>query len=378
MTLLGYRLSRLTRIALVGVVCVLPLRYVLNRFSPETYFTSLIYYGTDFYATAIPEVRQIKPELSSAGGYDGQFYSQIAIHPSLRTVGLRESLDAPAYRAMRPFLPWLSHLAGFGRPFWILQAYALSNLLFWYLLVFGLLHYLRPTSGRDYLCILAACLSSGVLFSLQRALVDLPAATLCFFGASLAEEFAVVAIAAAVLTKETYILQLIERSFRRGKTGSLAPAMTKYACILVPALLWHSYVHFTFGPTHFGTNVGWPFSGYLAAILEATKTLPHRHLGFSAVTPLLAPLSLLVQGFYLFWAPRSDSIYRRTGMAFAVGSIFLSSDVFVEQISYCRDLIPVSLAFNITLMHNKPRRFVFWFVAGNAGLTMGLVQLIRG
>jgi hypothetical protein len=354
------------------------MRYVLNRFSPETYFTSLIYYGAHFYPTAIPEVRKIKPKLNSAAGYDGQFYSQIAVHPSLRTPGLRESLDAPAYRAMRPFLPWLSYLAGLGRPFWILQAYALSNLLFWYLLVFGLLHYLHPTSHRDYSCILAACLSSGVLFSLQRALVDLPAATVCFFGASLAEEFAVVAIAAAVLTKETYVLQLIERPFHRGKTGSLAPAVIKYACILVPTLLWHSYVHFTFGPPQFGTNFGWPFSGYLAAILKATKMLPYQHFSFSSITSMLAPVSLLVQGFYLFWAPRSGSIYRRTGMAFAVSSIFLSSDVFVDQVSYCRDLIPVSLAFNITLMQNNSHRFGFWFVAGNAGLTKGLVQLIHG
>ena len=170
MTSLDQRLSRPARLALVCVVCVLPLRYILNRFSPETYFTSLIYYGEYFFPNAIPEVRQIKPKISSFAGYDGQFYSQIAIHPSLRTPGLKESLDAPAYRAMRPFLPWLSYLAGFGRPFWIVQAYALSNLLFWYLLVFWLLHYLRPTSRRDYLCILAACTSSGVLFSLQRAL----------------------------------------------------------------------------------------------------------------------------------------------------------------------------------------------------------------
>ena len=377
MTLLDHRLSRLTRIALVCIVCVLPLRYVLNRFSPQTYFTSLIYYGSDFYPTAIPEVQGIKPSVHSTAGYDGQFYSQIAIHPSLRAPGLRESLDAPAYRAMRPFLPWLSYLAGFGRPFWIVQAYALANLVFWYLLAFGLLRYLRPTTRRDYLCILAACLSSGVVFSLQRALVDLPAATLCFFGAFLAEKFAVVGIAAAVLTKETYVLQVVERRFRRGETWGLAPALTKYACILLPALLWHAYVHFTFGPAHFRTNFGWPFSGYLAAIFEATKTLSH-NFSFSSITSLLAPLSLLVQGFYLFWAPRPVSAYRRTGMAFAMSSILLSSDVFVEQMSYCRDLIPVSLAFNITLMQNNLHRFIFWFVAGNVGLTLGLLQLIRG
>jgi hypothetical protein len=379
MRFLDYRLAKPARIALICIVCVLPVRYVLNRFSPQTYFTSLVYYGSDFYAKAIPEVQDIKPTVNSKIGYDGQFYSQIAIHPSLKTPGMREALDLPAYRAMRPLLPWLSYLAGFGRPFWILQAYALSNLFFWYLLLFGMLRYLRPTVGRDYLCILAACLSSGPLFSLQRALIDLPAATFCLFGAFLAEQFAVVAIAAAVLTKESYILQLVERPFHGGKTGSVAPVVIKYACILIPALLWHFYVHVTFGFAQFGrTNFGWPFSGYFTAIAVAIRTLSHKDISFFSATSLLAPMSLLVQGLYLFSATRTPFPYRRTGMVFAAISIFLSGDVFVEQLSYCRDLIPVSLAFNIALMQNPPRRFVSWFVTGNIGLTMGLLRLIAG
>jgi hypothetical protein len=170
---------------------------------------------------------------------------------------------------------------------------------------------------------------------------------------------------------------VIERRFSRGATGSLALAATKYACILLPAFVWHFYVRYTFGAPQFGINFGWPFSGYLAAVLRATKTLSH-NFSFSSITSLLAPLSLLVQGFYLFWAPRPVSAYRRTGMAFAMSSILLSSDVFVEQMSYCRDLIPVSLAFNITLMQNNVHRFIFWFIAGNLGLTLGLLQLIRG
>jgi len=379
MKFLNYRLAKPARIALICIVCVLPVRYVLNRFSPQTYFTSLVYYGSDFYAKAIPEVRAIKPAVKSKIGYDGQFYSQIAIHPSLKTSGMREALDLPAYRAMRSLLPWLSYLGGFGRPFWIVQAYALSNLFFWYLLVFGMLHYLRPTLRRDYSCILAACLSSGVMFSLQRALIDLPAATLCFFGTALANEGAVIAIAAAVLTKETYILQLVEIPSRNQGRSQLAPNIVRLACILFPLLLWYLYVHLTFGFSQFGrTNFGWPFSGYFAAVLGAIKALSQKDISPFSITSLLAPVSLLVQGFYLFWAPRSASPYRRTGMAFAAASIFLSADVFVDQVSYCRDMIPVSLAFNIALMQNNPRRFVSWFVTGNIGLTMGFFRLIAG
>jgi len=379
MTFLDHRLSRPARIALICIVCLLPLPFLVSQFSPRTYFASLIDYGAKLYVRAIPEVREIKPEVNSWYGSDGQFYSQIAIHPSLRTPGMREAMDVPTYRAMRPFLPWLSYLAGFGRPFWILQAYALSNLFFWYLLIFGMLHYLRPAARRDYLCVLGACLSSGVLFSLRYAFVDLPAATLCFFGALLAEEFAVGAVVAAVLTKETYILQLFEIRSGTGRGQRLGPRVAKYAWVVLPALLWQLYVHLTFGFAQPGrANFSWPFSGYLAAMLEAIKTLSHKHISSNSITSLLAPVSLLVQGFYLFWAPRSASPYRRTGMAFALSSIFLSSDVFVEQKSYCRDLIPVSLAFNIALMQIKPRRFIAWFVAGNAGLTMGLLHMIGG
>jgi hypothetical protein len=74
------------------------------------------------------------------------------------------------------------------------------------------------------------------------------------------------------------------------------------------------------------SNFGWPFSDDLAAILEAAKTLSHKHFSFFSVSSLFAPLSLLVQDFYLLWAPRSGSIYRRTAMAFALGSIFLSNN----------------------------------------------------
>jgi hypothetical protein len=379
MRFLDRNIAGATRIVLICVVCMIPLRYVVSRYSSATYFTSLIYYGSDYYQKAIPEVREIKPAVKSKDGYDGQFYSQIAVHPSLRTPGMKEALDLPAYRAMRSFLPWLSYLTGLGRPFWIIQAYAVSNLVFWYFLWFGMLRYVRPITGRDYLCVLAACLSSGVMFSLERALVDLPAATLCFFGTSLANGLGVFGVAAAALTKETYILQLVELPLRKQGNLRLGRNIFRYACVLIPLLLWYLYVHLTFGFTQFGrTNFGWPFSGYLAAILGSIKTLLHKDISLLSIISLLAPVSLLVQGFYLFWAPRTGSSYRRTGMAFALSSIFLSSEVFVEQISYSRDLIPVSIAFNIALLRERSDRFMFWFVAGNIGLTMGLLQAIGG
>jgi hypothetical protein len=376
---LDKKISATIRVALICVVCLLPASYIFRQFSPRTYFTGLIYYGSEYVVNAIPEVQDMRPAVTSRSGYDGQFYSQIAIHPSLKSPGMKEALDLPAYRAMRSFLPWLSYLAGLGRPFWIVQAYALSNLFFWYLLFFGMLHYLRPTTSRDYLCIFAACLSSGVMFSLERALVDLPAATLCFFGAFLRNEIAVAGIAAAVLTKETYVLQLVEISSRKQRHPHLALQIARYACVLIPLLLWYLYVHFTFGFTQFGrTNFGWPFSGYLATITHAITVLSQKDISPFSITALLAPISLLIQGFYLFSTAQPTSRYCRTGMAFALSSVFLSSEVFVEQVSYCRDLIPVSLAFNIALMEDKSRRFMLWFIGGNAGLTMGLLRIIAG
>ena len=63
------------------------------------------------------------------GGYDGLYYAQIAQDPTLRNPELPRAMDNFAYRARRILPPALAWLAGLGRPAWVIEAYALLNVV---------------------------------------------------------------------------------------------------------------------------------------------------------------------------------------------------------------------------------------------------------
>ena len=67
----------------------------------------------------------------------------------------------------------------------MIQAYALANLLFWFVLLGALSFLFRPWTWRHLLCLGTGLLSYGVIASMERALVDLPAAALIFAGAAI-------------------------------------------------------------------------------------------------------------------------------------------------------------------------------------------------
>ena len=55
----------------------------------------------------------------------------MALDPLLLDPQLHVALDNPPYRAQRILLSWIAWLLGLGKPFWILNAYAAINLIFW-------------------------------------------------------------------------------------------------------------------------------------------------------------------------------------------------------------------------------------------------------
>ena len=59
------------------------------------------------------------PSGNSEAGYDGQFYAQIALDPTLRNPGLKDACDNLAYRAQLIAMPVASYVLGLGQPRWI-------------------------------------------------------------------------------------------------------------------------------------------------------------------------------------------------------------------------------------------------------------------
>ena len=93
------RLHRLTAIVMLAALLALPAQILRDHFSRDYGFVSLIDFGQRFRERALPEVREFTPPSRSGWGYDGQFYAQLALRPSLDDPALERALDNATYRA---------------------------------------------------------------------------------------------------------------------------------------------------------------------------------------------------------------------------------------------------------------------------------------
>lgn len=124
---------------------------VLDKFSPQTGFTSLIRFGEAWQNRRHSSLQNLPvATVSASSGYDGQFYAQIALDPLLRDAEFARIIDAPAYRARRILVPATAATLGFGSPWWTLQAYALINVFCWFALGWLLLRHIGGHSWPDF------------------------------------------------------------------------------------------------------------------------------------------------------------------------------------------------------------------------------------
>lgn len=362
------------RMLILATLCLVPTAYVARKFDPQHGFTPLLAFGSlhyGYYTTALPQVRALSPMVVDGDGSDGQFYTQVAIDPSLRDPNLVKALDAPEYRSRRILLPFLAWCLGFGRPAAILTVYALLNVLFWYLMLALLVRILQPTTVRDWLCVGAIVWTSGALVSIRRSFTDLPAATFLVLVGAMSLRLKPFALALAALTKETYAIcsWCVLAEARKPKIRWWQ-ATIQLCVMLGPVAIWMLYGHSRFHQIPYTReDYSWPMEGWLSAIAG--------RLGRNPVFNALAAASLLVQLVYLFIRRRPDSFLWRSGITFGVAAIFLSHEPFVSLNSSTRDLLPLTIAFN-ALLTNELKFFWTWFLVGNGGLVTNLVTTIAG
>lgn len=374
-TLLGRPLPAPVRMALLVIAGLIPTLFVLSNYNAHDGFTSLIFFGRVFRPTALEQIREINPAATSQIGYDGQFYAQIALTPLLRDPHIAAALDSPTYRARRILMPSMAYVLGLGSPGWILNAFALLNLGFWFLLLFGMLHFLRALTAGDYLCIFASVFTTGCVVSLERSLTDLPAATLGFYATACEGAVGTLALTASLLARETSVLLLLRFAPPSPMTRSAAMRLlTRIGLILTPLLLWLVYVRLCFGKDA-GTGVaffGMPFASflhYLRINWHSLAAIPfaHREEWIFAFYNFMAPVSLMFQAIYLFSRPALSCKYWRIGFAFALIYILLDVHI-IGRIGICRTVIPMTLAFNIRLMAKRGIPFAVPYIVGNLGL----------
>jgi len=366
-----------------GIVLIilvsLPILILIRNFSPQSGFTKLIFFGQKFEHTRLKEINELAPPTESKWGYDGQFYAQLAINPSLTRNDLEIALDNPVYRAKRIGMPVLAFCLGFGKPAWILQVYALLNFAFWLILLAALYYFVGIKNYRDFLLAISLLWTTGTLTSLARALTDLPAAVLSLLAVFSNSKYVGSSfLGMAALFRETSVLSFLSIMWLDQKQKTVSKQLLAYGLIMtLPIIIWIIYVNsrMNAGEALGISNFYFPFLATLQKLYNSVRDIL---LGFPNSTirsrvylvfELISPLSLIIQSAYFFIKPRINSKMWRLGIGFAILLFCLGGSIWVEQLGYLRSVLLLTICFNL-LIHEYERGAAYysWYVSGNIGM----------
>jgi hypothetical protein len=375
-------LSRL-RIALVPLLYAgavgLYLVSFARYFDPVYGFTSLIQFAL-VPEEEIAAVRNVPhPRYVGAGGYDGQFYAQLAVDPLLRDPAIDRALDNPPYRARRILFSWTAWMAGLGRPAWILQAYAVQNAIAWLLLAWLLARWLPPTSLENFAAWFGCLFGHGLLISTRLALLDGPSA--------LVIAAAVTAVAAgrhwlgaalvgvSGLARETNLMAGVALApVRRIGIRDAARLSLQAVLVVAPLAIWLDYLRSIYrGATLAGDgHLVVPFTAYMQAWSVALRAVAKSGWAGYGRFNLLILVALTTQVVWLIVSVRRwRDPWWRVGLAYAALMLTVHSVVWEGYPgAITRIVLPLTLAFNLLL----PRGRWFWplVVLGNLTVIPGL------
>jgi hypothetical protein len=365
-------------IALVIVFLVAVSRF----YHPGTGFTALIGFpaGAESEAPALREVPHFTyPPWAS---YDGQFYAQRALDPLCRDPLVDHAIDLPPFRARRILFSLTAYVLGLGRPAWIIEVYALQNVVCWVILAWLLTRWIPPTSGRG-LALWTACLfSHGVLWSVRFALLDAPSLVLTVWAVRAVEKrrafLSASIVGIAGLARETNLLVLAAQPFPRDRRAWIRLAAV-VALAALPLLLWEDYLRSIYRSTIFaGTDTLMAPGTALTA--RWTQTLGAVRAGglFSGEGLALALLSsMVVQAVYVILHREYSNPWWRVAVPYVVLMLLLDrvlADPHTGAIT--RILLPLTVGFNILLAaESRPGPFWAWFSAGNLHLLSSLTVM---
>ncbi len=374
------------RALLLAGIALVPLAYFFKQYAQRPDLTQVIQFGEIFQPRSLPEVKALQPDIHSLGGYDGQFYAQMAIDPTLRRPDLFTALDDPGGRMQRPLLPALAHVLGGGRPASILRSYALLNLAFFFVLLAALVRSVPVASPRSFLALFAILFTMGSLSSLECALTDLPATTFGYLALTCGEVAASPLIALGILTKPTMGLFLLRYVVPRGAPESRGRRALLVGFALLSFALWQAYLLFNF-PVRFLAEhqFGLPFQAWCDhLIFSFQEFVKHPHPKLHALPwwspgfEFLSAISLAIQSGFFLLRPRWSQPNWWVGTAFAVLFFCLGQNPGGDELTYARSVLPLTVLFNIQLLELRGSSWFFvLYLTGNVGLLEGLRETFK-
>ena len=369
------RICRALAIALVALF----LASVARFYHRGTGFTSLIGLPEN-HGNELPALRAV-PHYVHPGAvtYDGQFYVQLALEPLLRDPAIDRAIDVAPYRARRILFSWTAWLLGLGRPGWVLEAFALQNVLCWLILAWLLTRWLPPDSPRLFASWAACLFGFGLLWSVRFALLDGPSLVLLLCAIMAAERGRTLVSAAIVglagLARETNLLGAAILPLPSGRASWLRLILAA-GLIVLPLAIWLDYLWSIYRTTTFAATdqFAMPLVSAMAAGRRAVRFLANPDTrGYGSVV-LLSIAALSVQAAYLAVAPDPRSPWWRLAVLYALLMLIVDRSLW-EPGGINRFLLPLTVSFNV-LLSRSSAPFWPWFAAGNLTLLPTIHRLL--
>ncbi len=319
-------------------------------------FTSLIRFGSRFDDCSLDALKAL-PHIvvPNSSGYDGQFYAQLALSPTLQNPQLPNAIDNMSYRSRRILFSWTAWLLGLGQPAWVIQAYALQNVLFWLGAAVLLLRWLPPTRWFHFCQWAAILFSQGWLVSVNSSLLDGPALFLMLLAIWLSEQgrpfWSSAVLGVSLLGKETNLLGTLA-AFRdiHWKNCGASALFLRAFFLVFPVSLWLSFVAFQFGfhGSAGSENFAVPFGGWSGAVAELKATADNGSWRLRETVTVLCMIATFVQIGYFAAIRRWSSLWWRMGSPYVILGICLGPAV-MDMYAFPRVLLPMLAAYNLSL-----------------------------
>jgi hypothetical protein len=337
-------------------------------------FTSLIGFGSVFASRQVAAVASLPRHVyRRSSGYDGQFYAQMATDPLLKDPATDRAMDDMPLRARRILFAWTAYVAGLGRPWWIVQAYALQNVVCWIALSLLLLRWFEPGTTRMVALWTATLFSGGLLWSVRFALLDGPSLLMIAAAVAAVERnrswLAAAVLGVASLGRETNLLAISILPPAKWSWSATARVAVQAVLVTAPLVIWFDYLYSLYRDQIYtsGGTISLPFSG-LAWKLQMVWADAASH-GIRALTRagVMTLVSVIVQAGYVLIRLEGRSPWWRLGVAYAGLLLLLGRPLWEGELpTAMRVMIPLALAFNVLLRDClDPRRFWSLLIAGN-------------
>ncbi len=369
------------------VLFAMPYKILSNHYSKTKGFTNLIYFGSHFKNSVLKEIKIINPETKTKWGYDGQFYVQVALRPSLEDKKLATALDHPAYRARRIGLPFLAFCLGLGKAELILQIYALLNFIFWGLLLIAIYFFTEFKRLRDVFLAISLLWTAGSLISVTRAITDLPAIFFCTLAVFYSSRYKTSSffLSIASMIKETSVFGFTIPIVKFFKGKEYKRISISLCIVFLPITFWIFYTRFFFPIKFFGAgNLSVPFFPLMEKLYSSFSHLlihynsSDHNVLIDAIFEFICPLSLICQAIYIVVKRNLTSGEWLLGIPYVIIFLVMSKFLLTDQYGYCHVLLPLTFSFNL-LLHKfeTGKSYICLYFLGNIGMSYMILEFIK-